>query len=80
MRKMKNRYKEDFTKLFKNFEKIYIKSNTYNELYWNFNSAIINNSNNDIMLLINNICESYNRALSLKFKYGCKSFIILKGV
>ena len=71
--KMKDKYEDDFQNFFKKFEKIYIKSNPYNELYWNYNSAIINNSNNDIMFFTNNFCERYNRTLNLKFISGCKS-------
>ena len=73
--KIKLKYNNDYSKFLKKFEKNYFKCKPYNELYWNYNSALINNLDNSIMFYTNSICESYNRTLNLRFVGSCKSIL-----
>ena len=74
--KIKRKYnKKDFSNLLTKFENTYFNSKPFDDLSWNYNSALINNLDNSIMFYTNNICESYNRTLNLRFVVAYKNIL-----
>ena len=73
--KIKTKFKKDFSNLLTKFENTYFNSKPFDDLSWNYNSALINNLDNSIMFYTKNICESYNRTLNLRFVVAYKSIL-----
>lgn len=70
---IKDKYRTKFPKFFKYFERNYINGSVLAIKSWNYNTIISNNINNDILFYTNNIVESFNYNLNIKFIGFCKT-------
>ena len=55
-----------------------MNENAHFKKIWNYNDIFVNNMDNHILFYTNNICESMNRTLNMKFIGGCKTFFNFK--
>ena len=75
---IKDKYRTKFPKYFKYFDANYMNENSRFKKIWNYNDAFSNNMDNHILFYTNNICESMNRTINMKFIGGCKTFFNFK--
>ena len=73
--KIYRKYNKYFPKFFKYFINTYLDKGLFSDRNWN-NYYNISSSfnNNDLYFCTNNICESNNRTLNLKYIGVCKSY------
>ena len=75
---IKDKYRSKFPKYFKYFDINYMNENARFKKIWNYNDIFMNNMDKHILFYTNNICESMNRTLNMKFIGGCKTFFNFK--
>ena len=72
--KIYRKYNKTFPKFFKYFNNTYLDKGLFSDRNWNYYNISSLFNNNDLYFFTNNICESNNRTLNLKYIGVCKSY------